>query len=99
MSLTIAELVRNHTRGISVDINQPEPIFFEDPIPTIQDLTDLEARRATLEERAREALELKAKADEKAAKAAQEALEKQIIDKYEKSKKNPEPLSGSVIPT
>lgn len=99
MSLTIAELVRNHTRGISVDINQPEPVFFEDPIPTIQDLTDLDALRATLEERAKETLDLKEKSERQAAKAAKIAYEQSIIEKHEKSKQKPEPGSDSVIPT
>lgn len=99
MSLTIKELVRNHTRGISVDINQPEPVFFEDPIPTIQDLTDLDALRDVLNERAKETLDLKEKSEQQAAKAAEIAYEQSIIEKHEKSKQKPEPGSDSVIPT
>jgi hypothetical protein len=45
MSLTIRELVANHSRGIIPEINQPNPEYFDTEIPTIRDLTDLDALR------------------------------------------------------
>lgn len=49
-SLTIRQLVENHSRGINVPINQPKPLYFDSEIPNIQDLTDLDEFKARLKD-------------------------------------------------
>jgi hypothetical protein len=55
MSLTIRELLYNHTRGVLVDVPAHEPIYLEDlEVPVIRDLTDLDNYRETLNSRLNE---------------------------------------------
>lgn len=78
MSLTISQLLANHTRGRSSDINVREPLYFETEIPTIRDITDVQRFRDGLEEKlaqvndfiAQERAENKKKAEESAKKQA-----------------------------
>jgi hypothetical protein len=71
MSLTIRELVANHSRGIIPEINQPNPEYFETEIPTIRDLTDLDALREANKAWKDEIDQEIKETQEKAAKAAQ----------------------------
>jgi len=60
MSLTIKQLLTNHTRGIHSDVSINEPQYFDYEIPQIDDITDLHAFRRDLQLR-KQALELKIK--------------------------------------
>lgn len=86
MSLTIAELVANHTRGISIDIHQPEPQYFDTEIPNIQDLTDLDAVREANEELKEQTIEKELKVQEAREKRAQMALMEELRNKDEDGK-------------
>lgn len=55
MSLTIHELLTNHTRGMGTGIRHMEGEYFEDTeIPRFDDLTDMVAYKQDLVDRARE---------------------------------------------
>lgn len=102
MSLTIRELVRNHTRGISVEINQPEPIFFDEEIPRIQDMTDLDALRDALKYKEEQTIALQEKVQQEREKQAKEAYKQSIIDAHRKEESKKHDLAQgqkSVIPT
>lgn len=52
MSIGIAQLLANHTRGIGVNVKQYQGMYFEDEeIPQISDLNDLVERKKALRER------------------------------------------------
>jgi len=57
MTLTIKELLINHTRGISSDIPELEGHYFDTEIPVLEDLTDLENYREQLKQREKELTE------------------------------------------
>ena len=41
MNLTVRQLLQNHTRGIDNKVEVKTPLYFDFPIPTINDITDL----------------------------------------------------------
>lgn len=54
MSLTVRQLLENHTRGHNNEVVAKEPIYFETEIPTITDLTDIQLYREGLQRRLKE---------------------------------------------
>ncbi len=60
MSLTVKQLLHNHTRGIHSDVSHNEPMYFDSEIPIIDDITDLIEFRKDLKAREK-ALKLKIK--------------------------------------
>jgi len=60
LTLTIKQLLVNHSRGIQSDVSHNEPMYFDTEIPIIDDITDLDAFRQDLKEREK-ALSLKIK--------------------------------------
>jgi len=50
MSLTVKELLINHSRGIHSDVKQYEGQYFDTEIPRIDDITDLVQHKKDLEE-------------------------------------------------
>jgi len=51
MTLTVKQLLHNHTRGIHSDVSHNEPMYFDSEIPIIDDITDLIAYREDLKAR------------------------------------------------
>ena len=51
MHLTVRQLLENHTRGIDGNVNVQQPLYFDTEIPTIRDVTDVDAYKASLMER------------------------------------------------
>lgn len=51
MHLTVRQLLENHTRGIDDTTQVRQPFYFDTEIPTINDITDVEAFKASLESR------------------------------------------------
>lgn len=71
MTLTMRELLINHTRGLGVNASEHEPLYFDTEIPQLDDMTDIEEYRQFLEDekneieiRTRELLDHKKKFDE-----------------------------------
>lgn len=87
MSLTIPELLRNHTRGIHSEINQAEALYFDTEIPNIQDITDLEEYKLQLKQRQKE-VEIKLKQE---AAEIKEAKQKIKDDKVKQTIPTPPP--------
>jgi hypothetical protein len=50
MSLTVRQLLENHTRGKDNNVHVKQPLYFDVPIPTIEDITDVEEYRSMLKE-------------------------------------------------
>lgn len=101
MSLTIPELVKNHTRGLSTDIHQPEEQYFDTEIPVFTDLTDrqlyldqLNIQKQQLEE---QIIQDKADSAHRKEMAEIAKLKKETED-YEKlkAKHEPEPILPSI---
>ena len=51
LNLTVRQLLQNHTRGKTSEIEVREPVYFEQEIPTIRDITDVEKYKEQLERR------------------------------------------------
>ncbi len=51
MTLGVKQLLLNHTRGIHSDVGYNEPMYFDQEIPIINDLTDLDDYRQDLKNR------------------------------------------------
>jgi len=82
MSLSLKELITNHTRGISPAVHTYQGEYFENEIPQINDLTDLDARRATITDQANHEVQEAKKRRENRIKQVREAkLAKAIADK------------------
>ena len=89
MTLTVKQLLHNHTRGIHSDVSMNEPMYFDSEIPILDDITDFIAYREELKAREK-ALKLRIKEDndkklaeqEKIIKAAQNSS-KSITDTQE----------------
>jgi hypothetical protein len=71
LTLTIKQLLTNHSRGISSDVTHNEPLYFDTEIPIINDITDLDAFRQDLKAREK-ALSLKIKQENEKLKAQQQ---------------------------
>lgn len=83
-SLTIKELLLNHTRGINTEINQPEPEYFETPIPQITDpvelaehLDMLKQNQLEIQQQAKKEIQAK---KEQNAKEASDKAKKEIME-------------------
>lgn len=87
MSLTIRELVYNHTRGIGVDIHQPIPQYFDMEIPRINDLTDLDAFRDDVNAKRYQTTKEVEKDQENARNKAKQALEEKLRKEAEQEAK------------
>ena len=48
MTLTVRQLLENHTRGIDDKVRAKKPLYFELPIPVINDMTDVDRYRENL---------------------------------------------------
>lgn len=92
LTLTIKQLLTNHSRGISSDVGHNEPMYFDTEIPIINDITDLDAFRQDIKAREK-ALSLKIKQENEQLKADQQkkyndhltALKQETIKTPEKS--------------
>lgn len=85
MSLTIRQLLENHSRGMSLDVAAREGEYFEDePIPVFTDLTDMMEYRDDLDRRAKE-VETRIEAEIKAKESETGPLPTQGTGKVEKS--------------
>lgn len=51
LNLTVRQLLQNHTRGTGSEVHVSEPIYFDQEIPTITDITDVEVYKESLQER------------------------------------------------
>jgi hypothetical protein len=51
MSLTVRQLLENHTRGINSPVKTLTPMYFDLEVPVIKDLTDVHEYRQHLEQR------------------------------------------------
>lgn len=70
LTLTIKQLLTNHSRGITSDVGHNEPMYFDSEIPIIDDITDLVAFRNDLKLREK-ALSAKIKEENEIYKANQ----------------------------
>lgn len=50
LSLTVRQLVENHTRGKDSNVEVKQPLYFDVAIPTVTDITDVERYRDQLQE-------------------------------------------------
>ena len=50
MNLTVRQLLENHTRGKTGEVEVRQPVYFEREIPTINDLTDVDDYNTWLKE-------------------------------------------------
>lgn len=50
MSLTVRQLVESHTRGQDSKVQVKKPLYFDLPIPVVQDILDVKRYREKLEE-------------------------------------------------
>ncbi len=88
LTLSVKQLLINHSRGISSDISINEPMYFDTEIPIIDDITDLDAFREDLKAREK-ALSLKIKDENDKLKAKQQ---KEFEDSQNDLKKQTEKL-------
>ncbi len=51
LTLTIKQLLTNHSRGIQSDVAYNEPLYFNSEIPTIDDIVDLKMFKEDLKKR------------------------------------------------
>lgn len=51
LNLTVTQLIQNHVRGASGNVQAYEPLYFETEIPTINDITDVDRYRQELQDR------------------------------------------------
>lgn len=51
MHLTVRQLLENHSRGMDSKVNIRQPLYFDMEIPTINDITDVDAYKAALEKK------------------------------------------------
>jgi hypothetical protein len=72
MSLTILQLLTNHSRGISSDIHHNEPQYFDTEIPRFDDITDAIEYKKQLADELKE-LDKTIKAEQKAKSEALKA--------------------------
>ena len=79
MNLTVRQLLANHTRGVTGNIHEKDPLYFDIQIPAINDITDVEAYREALKTQV-EKIDLFIK-EELEEKAKQEAAEKAAAEK------------------
>ena len=70
LTLTIKQLLNNHSRGITSDVGHNEPMYFDTEIPIIDDITDIFAFRNDLKAREK-ALSSKIKEENEIFKAEQ----------------------------
>jgi len=54
LNLTVRQLLQNHSRGIGSDVKVSEPIYFEQEIPNVIDMTDIDLMKQSLERRLEE---------------------------------------------
>jgi len=71
LTLTVKQLLTNHSRGIQSDVSYNEPMYFDTEIPIIDDITDLDAFRQDIKAREK-ALSLKIKEENEQRKAEQQ---------------------------
>lgn len=78
LNLTVRQLLQNHTRGENNTVNVSEPVYFDQEIPTILDITDVEGYKEQLQERLEQVNKFIVEDKEKAEseKLKQEAIEK-----------------------
>lgn len=50
MSLTVRQLLENHTRGKNSEVEVRQPLYFESEIPNLRDLTDIDQYKQRLQE-------------------------------------------------
>lgn len=84
MTLTVKQLLHNHSRGIHSDVSHNEPMYFDHEIPNIDDITDLvafrndiKAREKALKAKIKEENDLKILEQQKLFKDEQNALKEQ----------------------
>lgn len=51
LNLTVSQLIQNHVRGASGNVQAYEPMYFETEIPTINDITDVDKFKEQLQKR------------------------------------------------
>lgn len=95
MSLTVQQLLLNHTRGAQNPMEK-EPLYFEMTVPTLKDITDVQQYRDYLKEKVQKVDQWikddKQKAEAKRQKAAEAKLKQLRVDeeaeRLSKSKKD-----------
>ncbi len=95
MSLTIHELMRNHTRGIQSDVHNNEPQYFDTEIKRFADITDEIAYKQELAEDIKEQEEIARSESSEKQKLRKEAQKKQkdkdIAEYLRNQKEQPTP--------
>lgn len=100
MSLTVRQIMQNHTRGHGLGVSQREGIYSESEIPVFDDLTDMQTHLDHLKEQEeiltreiaqeKKKAQEKAKAEKEASKAEKNEDDSPLSDKAKKSLKEPE---------
>ena len=87
-TLSVRQLLINHTRGIPVPTNTGQ--FFDEEIPVIQDINDLQDFREKVKSKQLDLEDLISQV-----KAEKEKLEKAVTE-FNKKSNNPQPKEGGV---
>lgn len=87
MSLSVRQIMQNHTRGIGLGVNVNEGIYSESDIPVFDDLTDMIEHKEHLEEQAK--ILKKEIADEKKKAQEKEKAEKERLRREQELKDSP----------
>lgn len=86
MHMTVRQLLENHSRGIDGKVEVRQPLYFDTEIPTLNDITDVQAFKESLEERLKQTnafIKKEKAAAEAAKKAADQAAESKPGDQLE----------------
>lgn len=92
-SLTVAQLMKNHTRGTLSGVSEREPQYFDQEIPNFDDITERKDYIEMLETELKEQetlYEQQKKDEEQAALTAQKQKEAEDLEKAEKLLKSKE---------
>lgn len=91
LNLTVRQLLENHTRGKTNEVEVRKPLYFELPIPVIGDLTDIDKYRKILDEQIKSTDAFKAQLDDQTKeynkKEAKNAQRKEFLKEIEDTKK------------
>ncbi len=82
MSLTVSQLLENHTRGVTGQAQTKTPLYFDIEVPTIRDITDVQEYKEHLKDKLKEVNSfIKTESDERKADKDRRAAEAEKDDK------------------
>ena len=96
MTLTVRQLLENHTRGVNGETQVKQPLYFELPIPVINDMTDVEEYKKNLQEQIKSVNEFIKKEQTDAKAAAEQKAKDGNPDNKTPTNKEPDPKQQPV---